>query len=657
MKVCICQYAGIDAMSGLPLAAGLLIATARLDASLAAIDFHIQVDRIALDLAVQKIDKPDVLGISLYPWNAAYTLAVAEFAKRAHPSGLIIAGGPAVPRRPQSATAFLDAHPYIDVLVLGEGELAFQELLRALMTDGGINDVPSIVWRDHDGSYRFTSPPKRVLDFRETGSPYLDGTFDALVESHPERFAMALIETNRGCPFSCTFCDWSLTKQVVELPFERVAAEIDWATKRNMSTICFTDANFGMRKRDRHIAEYLAERKRITGSPRTCYFYLTKNSHKRNLQTIDIFTEAGISHCVGLAVQDFDDDVLITVKRDNIQTSHSEELGDICARRGIRTHNELILGLPGQTYDSFAETVLRSMTPYALHEFRIFMCRLIDNSELANPQSRELYAIESRRCLWRPSEPGFDPVVQEYQELVVGTSTMSVDDWRRICRFAYFAAAAYNQRMLRVMLRYFHEHGIDRRAWLEHLCAAMEPEGEHSVYRDIGHAVDRLVDSILNDGPLSLPIEGLGTVLHEMAEAATITALVDVAGFFRQTRELTLQFLEDAMPENLIDEMLRFQELGTPIWNQAGIRRVTFEHDWLAYATDSLDKPLVKRRTTVQYQPPTYVQMPTLGEFTTIHLACVLAGMAPGELSSTVEQDETTALTTPLAAPLAIALR
>jgi hypothetical protein len=332
------------------------------------------------------------------------------------------------------------------------------------------------------------------------------------------------------------------------------------------------------------------------------------------------------------------------VKRDNIQTNHSDELGAICARRGIRTHNELILGLPGQTYDSFVQTVLRSMAPYALHEFRIFQCRLIDNSELADPESRERHAIQSRRCLWRPSEPGFDPVVQEFQELVVGTSTMSVDDWRRTCRFAYFAAAIYNQRLLRVMLRYFDEHGVDRRAWLEHLCAAMEAGGEHSVYRAMGCAVDRLVDSILDDGPLSLAIEGLGPALHEMAEAVTITVLLDVPGFFRQTRELTLQFLADAVPEHLIDEMLRFQELGTPVWNQAGGQQATFEHDWLAYATNSFGKPLRADRTTVRYQPPAYVQMPGLGEFTTIHLACLLAGMVPGELTYVSDQVETITL-------------
>ncbi|MFT7521125.1 MAG: radical SAM superfamily enzyme YgiQ (UPF0313 family) [Kiritimatiellia bacterium] len=636
MKVCITQYAGIDAMSGLPLAAGLLIATARLDPQIdAAVQFSICVDRVAIDRAVQDLDNPDLLGVSMYPWNTAYSLAVAKAAKQADPGVIIVAGGPAVPRRPATARAYFQAHPFLDVLVFGEGELAFRELLRAHLDGSSLDEVPCIAFRapNHDEDpCQFTTAPARVLDFTKTGSPYLDGTFDALVAEHPERFAMALIETNRGCPFSCTFCDWSMTKRVVELPYDRVVAELDWTAAHAMSTVCFTDANFGMRKRDKRIALHLAANKHRTGWPRTCYFYLTKNNHGRNLQTIDILHEASIGYCVGLAVQDFDDDVLLAVKRDNIQTDHSDKLGKICAERGIRTHNELILGLPHQTYDSFVRTILRAMPAHSLHEFRIFICRLIDNTELADPESRERHQIESRRCLWRPADRSFNPVINEYQEVVVATSSMSIEDWRRTCHFAYFAAAAYNQRLLRTTLRYFHEHDVDRRAYLEHLCAAMAPDSGYSVYSEMGRVVDRLLDSMLSDGPLSLPIEAFGEDLYEMAESVTAIALGAPPEFFAQTLELTRQFIDSGVDETIIDEMMRFQELGTPVWGRHRSSSDSFDHDWLTYAKDSLGEPLLQRKITVRYDPPAYARMPTIGSFVSIHLACTLAGVDTGAL-------------------------
>jgi hypothetical protein len=104
----------------------------------------------------------------------------------------------------------------------------------------------------------FTAPPGRVHDFTVTASPYLDGTFDELYSRHRGRFTMALCEPNRGCPLSCTFCDWSLTKRVVEFPIERVEAELEWVARHDFRHMMLADANFGIRPRDTSIARYLA---------------------------------------------------------------------------------------------------------------------------------------------------------------------------------------------------------------------------------------------------------------------------------------------------------------------------------------------------------------------------------------------------------------
>ena len=148
------------------------------------------------------------------------------------------------------------------------------------------------------------------------------------------------------------------------------------------------------------------------------------------------------------------------------------------------------------------------------------------------------------------------------------------------------------------------------------------------------------MDSILNNGPLSLPLQGLGPALHEMGAAVTIMALVDAPEFFRQTRELTLEFLDNAVAEEIIDEMLQFQQMGLPVWNQAEIYQASFDHDWLAYATETFDSPLERRRTVLQYQPPDYVRVPSNGEFVTIHLACLAAGISTGKITRPVEADD-----------------
>jgi hypothetical protein len=634
MHICITQYDGVNAISGVPLAAGILVATARLDPVLSDSHFELRVERRPLGEAVEQMGQPDVLGLSLYPWNAAYSLAVAAQARRVHPQALIVVGGPAVPRQPESVRAFMDANPGLDVLVFGEGELVFRDLLRAVHDGTRPDGIPALALRQPDGTIYFTGPEVRVQDFSQTGSPYLDGTFEALLRAHPERFAMALIETNRGCPFSCTFCDWSSTKQVVEVPIERVRAELDRAVSLGLPNTCFTDANFGIRRRDASIAEHLAQLRRQTGRPIFCYFYLTKNNHQRNLQTIEIFQRAGIDHCVGLAVQDFDSKVLTAIKRDNIQTDHSRALREICAERGIRTHNELILGLPGQTRDSFATTVLAAMPGHPRHEFRVFLCRLIDNTELARPQTRERYEIESRRCLWQPTEPGWDPIVDEHQEIVVGTRDMPIADWRQACRFAHYAVAAYNQRLLRVVLRVLDAQGLDRRAWLERLCAALDASSGFPVHERMGRSLDRILDSMLAGGPLALPLEGLGDRRFEMAEALAATALCDVDAFYAEVRTLTEEVLGEALSAAFLDELFRFQSLCTPRHGAPEVLEGRFAHDWVLWDRAAVGTPLPVQDTTVRFTPPAYVRVPEPGSFVGLHLAVGLAGASMGELDT-----------------------
>src|SRR6187402_3925153 len=152
MRVVVSQYEGIDATPVLPLAAGCLVAAARMDPELAAVEFSIVLERRAIAQAVAELGCPDVLGLSLYPWNAAYSLAVAAAARVAYPQCLIVVGGPSVPRRPERAGRFLDEHPAIDILAFGEGELTFRELLRARLRGGDFDQIPGIALRGH----RFT---------------------------------------------------------------------------------------------------------------------------------------------------------------------------------------------------------------------------------------------------------------------------------------------------------------------------------------------------------------------------------------------------------------------------------------------------------------------------------------------------------------------
>ncbi len=633
MRVVVSQFEGIDATPALPLAAGCLIAAARREVDA---DYAIALERAPIARAVADLARPDVLGLSLYPWNATYSLAVAAEARRVYPEALIVAGGPSVPRRPERARRFLDDHPALDAIVFAEGELAFRSILR----DGLSADIPGIAFRagcahgkpsSDMGAFApggnphvFTTPPGRVHDFTATASPYLDGTFDQLIARHRARFSMALCETNRGCPFSCTFCDWSLTKHVVEFPIARVEAELEWVARHDFRHIMLADANFGIRPRDTAIARHLASLRHRFGSPTSFYFYLTKNDHARNLETIEILREANIATWVGLAVQDFDDHVLEAVKRSNIQTGESMKLRAICGELGMPTYNELILGLPGQTYASFADTIAQAMPGLPRHTFVLFLCRLIDNAELGDPASRAQHGLDTRRCEWRSSTPGWDPIIDEQQEVVVATNDLPLADWQRAFRLGYLAAALYNLRLLRVVLHHVDVATGDLRGYLAHLVLAMEGAPSGSVFAELRAIFDRYLSSLLASGPFLLPCDELGCSVPA-EEAVAVAALAAYPAFLSETAAHTARFTDAPL-----DEAFRYQALITPFAGGA-VRTETFTHDWPAY-TAGTGASLTARPTAVTYQPPTYAAVSDFAAFVSTHLACVKARLDIGDL-------------------------
>src|SRR5207249_3335903 len=157
--------------------------------------------------------------------------------------------------------------------------------------------------------------------------------------------------TNRGCPFACTFCDWgqAIESRVNELPIERVLADLRWGAARGLPYFYFIDANFGIRQRDVDITRAVGALAVETGFPRFVFFHLTKNATERNLRTVEILREHHVDTTVALSMQDFEPDVLLAIRRDNIRPEDALALRARSHARGLPTMNELLLGLPAQT--------------------------------------------------------------------------------------------------------------------------------------------------------------------------------------------------------------------------------------------------------------------------------------------------------------------
>jgi radical SAM superfamily enzyme YgiQ (UPF0313 family) len=148
-----------------------------------------------------------VVGFSTYIWNHGL---VRELARRL-PSTIILGG----PMFNALAPTFFDENPGVDVVVTGEGEETFVELLEAFGGERSLETVAGI------STPRFTAPPRGVIaDLCRVPSPYA-----RVFREHPNLEWIAY-ETSRGCPFLCGFCTWGYSKKMRYHPLDRVLSDL-----------------------------------------------------------------------------------------------------------------------------------------------------------------------------------------------------------------------------------------------------------------------------------------------------------------------------------------------------------------------------------------------------------------------------------------------
>lgn len=343
---------------------------------------HQPVDELAESLA-----DCAVVGFSTYVWNHNYNFNVAEKIKQLNPNVLIVFGGPDVAITDSQLFA---KHPYVDIVVVQEGEVAFSEILLNLETKD-FTHVPGILINDN-GAVLSTDNPKRILDLSSVPSPYLIGLFDDLI-AIPDSQWMFIIETTRGCPYQCTFCDWgSLTySKVKQFPLEKVFGELEWAATNNINSVFFTDANFGIfPERDNKIADKIIQLQKSSDNLQHVVIQWAKNS---NQAVIDIFKKlsdaSGARSKLVASVQSLTPEVLTNIKRKNLAVNQLEELFTLCEENGLWVRTELILGLPGETLETWKENYYK-LYRLGNHTGIIFyFTQLLENAELTLTQQQE----------------------------------------------------------------------------------------------------------------------------------------------------------------------------------------------------------------------------------------------------------------------------
>jgi radical SAM superfamily enzyme YgiQ (UPF0313 family) len=399
----------------LPLAMGLVLDRARAAAPAGAYCFDLPFVSACRTLAaaVQR-DGPGVCLFSSYVWSIDGNLAASQAAKRADPRCVTIHGGPSAPKHPAASRQFLEKHRHVDILVRGEGEATLADVFARLpevisrsrsARDAALREVPGIVFIDEDGAVVRTPDRELVRELDENPSPYLSGLFDRiLAQRYPgvpfPEVSRAALETNRGCPYGCTFCDWgSATLQKIRLfGLKRVRDELVWLARHRTRDVFIADANFGMLPRDVEIGQIFADVKKQYGYPETITAQYAKNGSKRLPDIFRLWQDAGIRFEAVIAIQTTDEQTLRVLNRANIKSERYVELSDTFRELKLPVRVHLMLGLPGQTVASWKNDLQFCFERQ--EAIQLFLTRLLPNTSPATASAQTRATSSSRR---RPS--------------------------------------------------------------------------------------------------------------------------------------------------------------------------------------------------------------------------------------------------------------
>jgi radical SAM superfamily enzyme YgiQ (UPF0313 family) len=403
----------------------------------------------------RSLDDVGVIGFSAFMWTVNISLLGARAVKDRFPDALVAVGGPSIPKDLDYYVDFMNENQYIDVICVDEGEELFVSLCQHY-ADGNTDysDIPGLIYRDQNGEVCRTAPELLSLD--TLPSPFLDGTFDDLWNKYGDEFSGIIWETNRGCPYDCTFCTWANlpTKKIREKPMDQVAEEIEWIGKHSIGYIAMCDANFGIQRRDLEIAKMLADCKQKYGVPNFISVSWAKNSTGPVLEVARVLKKAGIGFRVTLSIQSASKEVTKAIKRSNVKREAFDRIKAEYRNEQMYSYTEIILGLPRETKESFLDGIDTNLTDSVFDQLYMYPCFLFPNTEMATIRDREAFGIEGKLIPNRYTKSKEYIANEEVVEIVIGTNAMPREAWVETFTLGYYTLALHDDRLAFFILNY-----------------------------------------------------------------------------------------------------------------------------------------------------------------------------------------------------------
>jgi putative methyltransferase len=471
--------------------------------------------------------KIDVVGLSCYTWNSQLNLRLARAVKESNPKALVVAGGPDPDYKDPD---FFRKHPEIDAVVIKDGEVPFTRILDGLA--GGTLDlaaIPGLCLPSPSPSLPLVvetgcaSHPPHLF----TGNAELPVAFDhspyrlqvdrlrGMMVGCEDHVVGALFETNRGCPYSCNYCDWGSATMSKVRKFDqgRIEADLETLAGLRVNWLYWADANVGILPRDVDIADLIVTMRRKTGFPGSMIYASAKNNPDRTVDIVRRLYDGGVVPGHWLAVQHTDDEVLKTADRSNISAEKYREVATSLRRRGIPVYPQFILGMPGDTLEKW-KTCVTTVIEWGMHEdFWIPIYSVLPNAPVADPKFLREWQVETldRELIepWGLRHNGAHEVIRS--RIIVAFKGFSRDDWVEASVYSSLIRGMHNLAITRLPAVYLHAtHGVPYREIYDalideflgrHPTWRVFPERLRAVYRRVLADADAVDDYPIADFP------------------------------------------------------------------------------------------------------------------------------------------------------------
>ena len=434
--------------------------------------------------------RPDVVMLSSYMWNENLTCEFANKIKKKYPQTLVVLGGPNISLDREKRASFLKENKGIDLMVTGDGEFVAEEIIDFHIKNKDIslakqNEFPftcsiynnNYIEGPEDGEYRL-GMAKDKTSMEEFPSPYLSGLFDKFFIDGES----PLLETNRGCPFTCTYCQQGgkYFQKVRQFPPGRFKKEIFYVANKikelgvDITMIEMTDPNFGMFKRDKEICIAIRECQDKFNFPHFVGCSTGKNRADTIIDNISVLKEGTIF--LRSSMQSLNKEALKSVKRQNIKLEAYVDIQKDMEKKNLESNADMMLGFPSETEETHSEAILK-LIDTGTKEFAQYQTIILKGTEFEKKEYLLEHKIETKHrpipeCFRSYNIMGKESHVIETEEIIISTASMNFQEYLNCRKLHLIVMIFHNSRMLDIIYDFVSFRGKNKSDVIRNILAS-----------------------------------------------------------------------------------------------------------------------------------------------------------------------------------------